>query len=108
MLKHSLDACNTDNLSHSRTATESHSKTVNNDHKLIARCNLTLHSALISGFAGNSRGFFIIFSKVTSLLAPLKGVKPYSSSYIKMPKLHLQRFTCHVTGSQPKDSKTEL
>ena len=31
-----------------------------------------------------------MFSKVASLFAPLKGVKPYSSSYMRMPKLHLR------------------
>ena len=46
-------------------------------------------SALIAGEVGNESGRFRMFSNVASRFAPRKGVKPYSSSYIRMPKLHL-------------------
>ena len=45
---------------------------------------------LISGLGGKTSGRFRMFSKVWSRLAPRKGVKPYTSSYIRMPKDHLR------------------
>ena len=48
-------------------------------------------SLLISGELGKASGRFRMFSKVASRFAPRKGVNPYTSSYIKMPKLHLPR-----------------